>query len=92
MKTQELTDLNVVLSLRSTTCPACGSRKQSAKTLCLRDYRRLPGKMRNDLYNRVRCGYREAVIAALQFLDVAEPAIPASGNTLFGPSRGAFRE
>ena len=80
MKTIELTDLVLVSSLRSTCCPACGASKGRAKTLCVRDYRRLPQLMRQSLYARVGHGYREAVIEAMQFLNVAEPAIPVSGN------------
>jgi hypothetical protein len=90
MKTIDLTDAVLLASLRSTCCPACGGLKGRAKTFCFRDYGRLPQGMRHALYRQVRHGYREAVIGALQFLDVAEPAVPAAGNS-FVAARGEFR-
>ena len=65
-----LVELVCVLSLVSQICPACGRLKNKRMTLCLRDYRALPKAMQRALYDRVGHGYREAVVEALQFLNV----------------------
>jgi hypothetical protein len=55
-------------SLYSQTCPACGGRKGEEKSLCYRDFCRLPAKIKADLYKFVGHGYEEALAAALTFL------------------------
>ena len=74
--THDLDDRTLVTSLRSTVCPACGGAKKGRQTLCLADYRRLPGAMRTALYARLCSGYREAVIEAMNFLGAAEFRMP----------------
>jgi hypothetical protein len=63
----------LVASLQSTTCLACGKRKNRAQTFCYSDYRTLPAAMKTALYNRVGEGYEPAVKEALAFLGVTEP-------------------
>jgi hypothetical protein len=57
------------LSLRSTTCPACGGAKGRAKSLCYPQYKKLPRAMRAALYARVGAGYEEALLDAFRYLD-----------------------
>lgn len=60
-----VTTLDLLASLRSETCPACGSHKQSRHTLCGTCYRELPQPKRQALYDVVGQGYEQAVEAAL---------------------------
>ena len=66
----QLDDLSLVTSFRSTLCPACGGVKRSRHTLCLHNFRKLPGALRSALYAPLGEGYRESVIEAFQFLQV----------------------
>ena len=72
----DVDDLQLVRSLRMTVCPVCGKVKRPAQTFCYRDYRNLPREMQLALYNRLGEGYAEAVVKALNFLEVEEPAWP----------------
>jgi hypothetical protein len=57
----------IYTNLRGDKC-ACGDPKLPDKSLCRRDYFRLPKAMRNALYQRD--GYVDAFRAALKFLDL----------------------
>lgn len=76
MKLDEIDDADLIRSLSSLRCPACGGPKERAHTLCGRDYFRLPGQARRDLYRRVGEGYREAVLAAFGLLKKTEFLMP----------------
>ena len=65
----QLTDVALVTSLRSTKCPACGRLKKARQTLCFNDYRALPHGLRAALYAPLGEGYREAVLDAFDFLE-----------------------
>lgn len=69
---------DLVRSLRSTVCPACGGAKSSGMTLCQSDYYRLPAHARKRLYRRVGEGYESAFHAAMAELGVAAPILPAA--------------
>ncbi|HSZ58655.1 MAG TPA: hypothetical protein VK797_23505 [Tepidisphaeraceae bacterium] len=73
---KQLTDADLVTSLASEVCPACGSPKFSRKTFCLSDYRRLPKAMRNAVYQKLGHGYFEAVMEAMQYLGREEFVLP----------------
>lgn len=68
----QLTVEALLTSLRSTVCPACGGRKKTMQTLCVRQYMSLPRPMKQALYNRIGKGYKEAVHDAFIFLDVVK--------------------
>lgn len=76
MLLSEATDRDLVESLRSTVCPACGRTKKTRQTLCLSDYRRLPHGQRVALYDLLGDGYREAIGAAFVTLKVSEFRTP----------------
>ena len=63
---------DLIRSLESETCPACGDAKRRAQTLCYRCYKRLPRRMQHDLYRLLGDGYEEAVAAALAHLKAPE--------------------
>src|SRR4051812_40059723 len=71
-----LTDRDLVHSLASKVCPACGGKKSVVHTFCRVDYYRLSRDEQNALYNRVGHGYREAVLAALQHFKKTEATLP----------------
>ena len=52
-------------SLYSNTCPACGDHKGEQKSLCYQCFSRLPGKVKNDLYQRFGHGYEPAFEQAM---------------------------
>ena len=52
-------------SLRSDRCPACGGTKKPGQTFCRADYRRLTAAEKHRLHDPVGNGYEEAVAAAL---------------------------
>jgi hypothetical protein len=76
--TEALTDRNLVASLIGTTCPACGGRKRSRNTLCAGEFYTLPRHVQRALYNPLGHGYREAVLEAMEFLEVGEFKLPAT--------------
>jgi hypothetical protein len=67
-ESQGPSDHELVRSLASTKCPACGGVKKRSHTFCSRDYYRLAGPKRNALYNPLGHGYAEAVAAAMTTL------------------------
>jgi hypothetical protein len=67
---------DLLASLSSTVCPACGQLKGSRMTLCRQHYYALPNPMRKALYNRVGEGYEEALAAALDYLGADQFHLP----------------
>ncbi|HEX8342369.1 MAG TPA: hypothetical protein VF624_15810 [Tepidisphaeraceae bacterium] len=59
---------DLVTSLHSCVCPACGGPKRQRHTFCGRDYFRLPEAMRLQLYHRVGSRYEQLVGAAMDKL------------------------
>lgn len=53
--------------LQRQTC-YCGAEKSEGQTFCRREYFKLPPAMRQALYNRIGQGYREAYLAAREYL------------------------
>lgn len=68
---------DLMRSLMSTICPACGNVKATRQTLCRKDYYALPPANRKALYQRVGEGYEEAVALAFDVLKVGTPHLPA---------------
>ena len=66
----------LIESLGSTVCPACGGPKNRGHTFCSRDYFTLTKQGRTALYQRVGDGYEEAFSAALKKLGVDRPFWP----------------
>lgn len=77
MKVEEIDDMELLESLGSTICPACGNEKNRKQTLCYKDYSRLTKEEKQNLYNLVRGGYKEAVVAAFVHLKKTEFIMPA---------------
>lgn len=71
-----LTDRELVTSLSSDVCPACGATKVAGQTLCRREYRKLARDEQLALYDRLGNGYREAVLAAMATLGKTEFLLP----------------
>lgn len=69
-------DLDLVRSLRSTVCPACGGPKQPRQTFCRQDYFALSKHRRQSLYDPLGSGYAEAVVAAMGLLGRDEFKMP----------------
>lgn len=67
----------LILSLNSQICPACGKNKKRGQTFCGGDYHALPVAFRKALYNRIGWGYEQAFDDALLSLDVTDPHWPA---------------
>lgn len=76
MKITDIDTNALMMSLGSDTCPACGGKKIPRQTLCRSHYYKLPREMRMALYAHLGGGYRESVIAALQFLDISDFTLP----------------
>ena len=76
----KLEPISLVQSLRSDVCLACGKMKKPGQTLCNREYRKLPFRMKAALYDRLGSGYKEAVEAALDHLGVEVLVLPAKGG------------
>lgn len=66
----------LVRSLHSMVCPACGRRKKYGHTLCGRDYRALPPLMRTALYLRIGAGYERAITEAMDRLGATTFILP----------------
>jgi hypothetical protein len=71
-----ISDRDLVKSLQSVVCPACGGKKKRGHTFCGRDYFRLTHDMREALYNRLGHGYAEAVADAMEHLGAVDFSIP----------------
>jgi DnaJ-class molecular chaperone len=68
MEVSEITTEQMVESLYSRTCPACGGRKGEQKTFCFECYERLRREKQSALYRRVGAGYESAVRDAMTAL------------------------
>jgi hypothetical protein len=80
-QTMTITHPQLITSLRSEICPACGDLKKRRQTLCRPCYRRLPPKLRADLYDPLGGGYEEAVTAAMAALRATEFKLAASDGS-----------
>jgi hypothetical protein len=76
MDLANVTDQQLVASLRDNVCPACGKRKALLQTLCRADYYRLSPTQRHSLYDRLGAGYREAVAAAISTIGLGWFVLP----------------
>lgn len=63
------TEHELLASLKSGTCPACGDAKKLRQTLCLNCYRGCKRATQKSLYSRLGQGYAEAVEQAFADLD-----------------------
>lgn len=79
-KTMDTRDL--IRSLSSDLCPACGKKKRPQQTLCGKDYQSLPSPIKTALYDHVGQGYEEAFAAAMKHLKVSNPMYPAKPDVL----------
>lgn len=71
-----VTTKDLLRSLASTVCPACGGKKNASMTLCSRDYHRLPATTAVALYRRVGAGYEEAIAEAFRYLRAGDFILP----------------
>jgi len=67
---------DLVHSLSSSRCPACGGGKQPRNTFCGACYYRLPARQRPSVYRRLGNGYEEAVGLAMATLKKTEFLLP----------------
>lgn len=66
----------VIDSLHSRTCPACGGFKRPRNSLCYAEYMKLPAPIRRDLYKVFGAGYEEALAAAFKHLGKTDFIMP----------------
>lgn len=66
----------LLLSLASAICPACGKTKRAKQTLCQPCFHRLPGAERARLYDGLGAGYERAVAIALEMLGARQLILP----------------
>ena len=90
----KISERELVTSLASNKCPACGRHKRERQTFCGADYFRLPKEMQRSLYNGLDAGYAEAVSAAMHRLgantfqlDTTSPKPGQSQLNLFNRQR-----
>lgn len=67
---------NLVRSLRSIRCPACGAMKKKRQTFCGDCYFKLPAQAQRDLYRGLEDGYESYVLRALRTLGVTRFILP----------------
>lgn len=67
---------DLIASLSSDLCPACGGHKKPAQSLCVKDYRRLPKARQQALYNRIGEGYEQAMTDAFNVLGLIDFHLP----------------
>jgi uncharacterized paraquat-inducible protein A len=65
--------LEILRSLQSTKCEACGSSKKAMKSHCSRCYFKLPKRLQRNLYLGFGVGYEEAFEISLTFLALTLP-------------------
>lgn len=69
--------IDLLRSLRSTLCPACGQEKKRFTSMCSECYKCLPlSPLRNAIYSRIGEGLEEAMVAAFDALGVNNPIFP----------------
>ena len=67
---------DLIESLRSHRCPACGRGKRPKQTLCGHDYASLPRVAKQALYQTLGRGYEHAFSNAMNLLGVKDPHWP----------------
>jgi hypothetical protein len=73
MNANDLDSRELVRSLYSDVCPACGGSKASGHSVCYRRcWRRLSKDLRGKLYQRIGQGYEAAFLAAMTTLGTTE--------------------
>lgn len=87
---EQLTCLNLVRSLKSTRCPACGQTKGGAKTFCYACFAKLAPDQQRALYQRLDDGYETALLRALRVLGARQFILPDAPPG--GPWGSAERE
>ena len=60
--------VEMLQSLKSSSCPACGGGKGARKSFCYRCFGLLPWVMKGDLYKRFGDGYEDAFDYALKWI------------------------
>lgn len=78
--------VQVLASLTSRTCPACGKLKMPKRTLCQLCYRGLPKPLQIALYARAGRGYESNVQQAFDALGLTEFHLPPLRTP---PAKGA---
>lgn len=77
---EQLTPVNLVRSLRSCVCPACGGPKGRRKTFCLDCFNQLSPDNQRQLYQGLEQGYETAVLRALRVLGVTRFILPTDSD------------
>lgn len=72
----QVSDSDLVISLRSVTCPMCGGVKNAGQTTCRGCYSHLTYPEKQALYRRLGNGYSEAVHEAMFRLHVGTFRMP----------------
>lgn len=70
--------LEILGSLKSTKCAACGQPKKAMRSHCQRCYFALTPELRRGLYQRFGSGYEEAYEESLRFLSEKYPPAAVS--------------
>ncbi len=78
-----VTATDLVRSLVSTVCPACGDQKRIRNSICRACWDQLPRKAQARLYDQLGEGYEEAIENAFKLLErqrfqLPEPEPPAA--------------
>jgi len=76
----QLSAPNLLRSLASATCPACGHAKEYHKSLCLDCYRYLSPDRQHALYQRIDHGYDRAMLEALKVLGAKRFILPRAAQ------------
>jgi hypothetical protein len=79
------TQRDLIASLGSTCCPACGRAKKRAMSFCSNCYYSLSSTLRKRLYARIGSGYEGAFASALEVLGKSFIAAPAEHPRPAGP-------
>ena len=76
----QLTPVNLLKSLSSPVCPACGHPKGRHKSLCFDCYSFLSPDRQHALYKRIDHGYDRAMLEALKLLGAQRLILPKAGE------------
>ncbi|HWP39813.1 MAG TPA: hypothetical protein VNL70_02720 [Tepidisphaeraceae bacterium] len=74
---ESLTAVNLLRSLRSEVCPACGQAKSARQSLCPSCLRRVPARLKGELRRRIGEGYDSAMLRALRHLKAPRFILPS---------------
>jgi hypothetical protein len=69
---EDITTKDLVTSLRSTCCPACGEWKKVGNAFCYSHYKSLDSSLKRRIYNRIGHGYERAFMDAMNHLGATE--------------------